>query len=229
MKILFLNVWNGRQTQGLRDFLAQHTPDTDIFCLQEATGSFDSLHSELLSGYTPAVLHKLQQNGDSYCLSTNTRKPLEAAEAVSLWKDPSLGAALYTTFPLAETTLHLVNVHGIPNPGKRDTPERIQQSTLILDFLKDKSGIKIIGGDFNIMPDTDSVQTFRTAGFHDLIQEYDIKTTRNRFAWERYPGNELMYSDYVFLQGDVRVVEFAVPSLEISDHLPMILTLDLAA
>ena len=68
-------------------------------------------------------------------------------------------------------------------PGhKLDTPVRLRQSKLILDFLKDKVGSKIIGGDFNLLPETRSVEMFEKAGYRNLIKEFGIKNTRNKFA-----------------------------------------------
>jgi endonuclease/exonuclease/phosphatase family metal-dependent hydrolase len=64
---------------------------------------------------------------------------------------------------------------------------------------------------------------FEENGYRDLIKEYKISTTRNRLAWEMYPDNKQLFSDYVFLSPGITINNFSVPDNEISDHLPMIL------
>jgi endonuclease/exonuclease/phosphatase family metal-dependent hydrolase len=85
-----------------------------------------------------------------------------------------------------------------------------------------KPGLKIIGGDLNLMPDTESVRMFAANGYRDLIAEFKIPTTRNRLVWDKFPDSKQYYSDYVFVSPEVKVREFSVPNNEISDHLPLI-------
>jgi endonuclease/exonuclease/phosphatase family metal-dependent hydrolase len=106
-----------------------------------------------------------------------------------------------------------------------DTVERVRFSSDIIDFFKDKNAPVVIGGDFNLEPPTKSVGVFKEAGYRDLIDEHDIKTTRNHFAWDLYPGNELYYSDYVFVNDKLKVKNFEVVDNEVSDHLPLIVEL----
>jgi endonuclease/exonuclease/phosphatase family metal-dependent hydrolase len=66
---------------------------------------------------------------------------------------------------------------------------------------------------------------FSQNGFRDLIKDYGIKSTRNEFAWV-HPV-KLMYSDYVYVGGDIKVKSFDVPYMKISDHLPLIVELEI--
>ena len=69
-----------------------------------------------------------------------------------------------------------------------------------------------------------------------LILENKIKTTRNFHAWRqakemvadgyRFYG-EQKFADYVFVSKDVKVKNFEVPNIEISDHLPLILDFEI--
>ena len=43
----------------------------------------------------------------------------------------------------------------------------------------------------------------------------------------RYPGRKLYFSDYVFASPDVEVQGFLVEDIEISDHLPMIVSAEM--
>ena len=52
-------------------------------------------------------------------------------------------------------------------------------------------------------------------------------TTRNEIAWQRYPENKQLYADYAFVQQSSGVgYDFAVESIDVSDHLPLVLQLE---
>jgi endonuclease/exonuclease/phosphatase family metal-dependent hydrolase len=118
-----------------------------------------------------------------------------------------------------------VNLHGLAYPGsKLDTSERLAQSQKIVEFLNNEKGEKILGGDFNLMPDTEGIRMIEAAGMHNLVKEFNIRTTRSELSYARYPEAERQYfSDYVFVSSGIRVLSFAVPAISVSDHLPMIL------
>ena len=138
--------------------------------------------------------------------------------------------AQYVTIEVNGSLLTFCNVHGIAHPGhKRDTPERLAQSHKILDTLATIEGEKIIMGDFNLLPDTNSVRLFEEAGFRNLVKDHNIQSTRGsqhkilhpEFA--DLPDGFQEFADYTFVQPTLSVQHFAVPDLPISDHLPMIL------
>lgn len=140
--------------------------------------------------------------------------------------------ALCVTIATDAFPLTICNMHGISEPGhKRDTPQRLAQSQKILDSLKDQAGEKIIMGDFNLFPDTESVHMFESAGFRNLIREYGIPTTRGTLVKQLNPhyANTPLgfqeFADYTFVSPGIDVKAFEVPDLPISDHLPMILKL----
>lgn len=119
----------------------------------------------------------------------------------------------------------LAHLHGVAAPGsKRDTDERLAQSQKIIDLLAGEKGEKILGGDFNLLPDTESIRMIERAGYRNLITAYGITSTRNRFSYGQYPEGERQYfADYAFVSPGAVVQGFVVPPLEISDHLPLIL------
>jgi len=139
-----------------------------------------------------------------------------------------VGLGLYTEIKKGDDSIHICNVHGVAYAAdnKLDNPARLEQSRVLIDFFGPLSGQKIIGGDFNILPDTDSIRAFATGGYVDLIKQFNIQATRNRFSWDLHPGSKQYYSDYVFISPDVKVQNFVVPQNEISDHLPIILDIE---
>jgi endonuclease/exonuclease/phosphatase (EEP) superfamily protein YafD len=62
---------------------------------------------------------------------------------------------------MGDTPVTVVNFHGLWNgKGKTDTPDRIAQSQNILRFLEGVDGEIILCGDFNLLPDTESLRMF---------------------------------------------------------------------
>lgn len=119
--------------------------------------------------------------------------------------------------------VHVYNFHGIWYPGdKLDTPERIEQSEKLAEFINGQEGIRILCGDFNLMPETESVSILET-NFKNLIKDFNIRTTRSILNPYRGSPFEQAFADYVFVSKEVKVVNFKVPDVAISDHLPMIL------
>jgi endonuclease/exonuclease/phosphatase family metal-dependent hydrolase len=66
---------------------------------------------------------------------------------------------------------------------------------------------------------------FTRHGYRDLISEFSIDTTRNHLAWDRHP-TKMYYSDYIFVNEMVQLERFEVPKNEVSDHLPMLLEIE---
>lgn len=225
MKIIFLNTYNGKCTEPLAQFFKEHSKDTDIFCLQEVSRAAQKLCEQSLPHHRlhigaehPSVVGIYRQatyvNGNVKTISSKTL----------LAEHNETSFVTYSELEVNDQPLHVCNVHGISQPGtKRDTPERLRASTEIISFMLEKEGIKIIGGDFNLLPDTESVQLFEKHGYQNLIRDYDVPTTRNRLAWDLYPPDERQYhSNYIFT--NTQVTSFEVPTdIEISDHQPLIL------
>lgn len=168
----------------------------------------------------------LSQTGDFFlCNGYNTYQPKSYA---------TLGFnALYTTIAVADKQVTLCNIHGISEPGnKLDSPERLKQSEKILTFLQKQPGEKIVLGDFNLFPETQSIKIFEQAGLRNLIKECGIQTTRGslmRQIFPQYgkpPNGFQEFADYTFVSPGIKVKSFEVPDLPISDHLPMILEID---
>jgi endonuclease/exonuclease/phosphatase family metal-dependent hydrolase len=229
MKIIFLNVWNAKMREPLADFIREQARDTDVFCLQEVYGRARRLLGGLLPGYRRATALKYVTLRDPFAQATYVRAGLEAGEPAALCeRQPRrCGLGICTPVRLGRATVSIVNVHGLAQPGdKRDNPERLAQSRGIIEFCAALPGPKIIGGDFNLMPDTESLRMFAKNGYRDLVADFKVPTTRNRLAWVNYPGKEQYYSDYVFASPELKIKTFAVPRNEISDHLPLIIEIE---
>lgn len=226
MKIVFLNTWNARLSSALSEYILAQSVDTDIFCFQEVGPEMQALATTLLPYHTVALAHKRINEKDTYINAVYARPGVATHGHDTVPTPPGAGVALYIAVAFGETTLHVCNVHGVAYPGhKLDTPERIAQSQAIVGFLAEKIGPKLVGGDFNLLPETESVEAFAGAGYTNLIETYRVPTTRNRMAWAKYPGEEQYYADFVFMSGDAHIERFHIPHNEVSDHLPIEISL----
>jgi len=233
VKIIFLNCWGATNKEPLAAFIREQKRGTDVFCFQEAYGDMQTLASELLGDYTGMSAHKTIVRGskdDSMDSAVYVRQGIDVISSGTLLEDGRLdtGLGLYARLRTPAGELYVCNVHGVTLrvdgfDDKLDKPSRLEQSQAFIDFFKDKSQPIIVGGDFNMLPEAKSLHMFEEAGYRNLITDYGITSTRNRFIWERYPDTPQKFADYVFVRGDVNVQDFRVPDIEISDHLPQLL------
>ena len=224
MKIEFLNAWQGKLIEPIARHLEQQQSGIDVFCFQEASDQLQRVCEEVFPDYTK-VTAKKRVSGDLYFQQATYIHPAIELQDTStiLGKGEVGGFGLAVTLKSnTETPVHILNLHGVSEPGdKLDSLERVQQSQVIIDFFRQKRGPRVIGGDFNMLPDARSMLMFGEEGYQDLIKDFGVRTTRNRLARERYPERKQDFADYVFVR-DIDVVDFSVPQIEISDHLPMI-------
>ncbi len=187
--------------------------------------SFQKVGS-ILSGYK-SYFHP--QNLDNYGLSLFTKVGLTIRKVEDIFvdkergyivppgEDPGTCASNIEYVILVREgrpNLTVCNFHGLWNgKGKTDTPERLAQSEKILAFLKSLSGDVVLMGDFNLLPDTESIKMLEDAGYKNLIKEYGITSTRTSF----YTKSE-KFADYAFVSSGVEVTSFRVLPDEVSDH-----------
>jgi endonuclease/exonuclease/phosphatase family metal-dependent hydrolase len=230
MKIIFLNAFEGK-IDGIKQFIQDQSADTDIFCFQE---SLDKSISKIfcldeLINYQHFFDTKQVNPTDLFANATFIKSNYLVSNSHTIAKDDlDVGMGLYTQIKVSDNKiLNICNTHGNARPGdKQDNSARLRQSQNIIDFFKDLSGPKIIGGDFNLDYNTKSVQMFEANGYVNLIKKFNIPTTRNKIAWDQFKNKQL-YADFIFVSPDVKITNFSVPNLLISDHLPMILEIEI--
>ena len=112
----------------------------------------------------------------------------------------------------------LSNLHGYWYRGpKTDTEARLEQSRRIKQFLDRTVGEKILCGDFNLWPETESLHILEQ-GMKNLIKTSSISTTRSSlYSWTD------KFADYTLVSPGVQVVRFEVLQDTVSDHLPLML------
>ncbi len=238
MKIISLNTWGGRIHEPLLNFFEKHK-DADIFCLQEiyheargkenddeyqndAHNLFIDIRNILNNhkGYfRPAV-------GDYYGLAIFVKNDIHVEQEgdISIYSVEEYKGGgnhsrnlQYIKLIDKESKLLVANVHGIWNgKGKTDTPERLEQSKRIKEFLNEMNSKTVLCGDFNLLPDTKSVKILEE-DMENLVKEYGVSTTRSSY----YTKPE-KFADYIFVTSGIKVKDFKVLQDEVSDHLPLL-------
>ncbi len=111
----------------------------------------------------------------------------------------------------------ILNFHGLWNgKGKGDSADRLNQSNRIIQFLKTISDPVVLCGDFNLLPDTQSLKMLEEFGLRNLIKEKGVISTRSSF----YAKPE-KFADYALVSKEIKINDFKVLTDEVSDHLPL--------
>lgn len=232
MKLITLNTWAGRNKEPFEAFLRERMEETDIFCFQEIFNNYDGATGEYSNddsgnGNILQEITDILSNFDQYfCpiaenvfgIAIFLKKGIElvASGEVMLYHNPDYD-------PTDENSDHdrkmqwvhikhgrkdviVMNIHGHWDAqGKDDTPNRLAQSNIINEFME-QSGMtpKILVGDFNLNPHTESIQLLK-----------------------KYLSNVAMkHDDYIFVSPEILVEHCEVLPDEVSDHAPLFLQFD---
>lgn len=235
MKVIFLNCWYAKEHINFYKFIEREKNSTDIFCFVEVNPDNFREFSKVLNefqGYF-ATYDLFTISNCIYGQAIFVKKSLKVKEngKFRVYKNSKsdVGFIQHMSIKIGNNNLYIANVHGKTHPGhKLDTRTRIKQSKAIIDSLKNKKGLKIVGGDFNLFNKTKSVSLFEQNGYSDLIKEFKIKDTRGKINKKIYKNSDIQYyADYCFVSKDIKVNSFTVPNVEISDHLPLILEFEI--
>lgn len=143
----------------------------------------------------------------------------------ALWPQDQVKAVLVADLKLpSDKKLRILNYHGVWTREKLGNAETLAACKQILKLAKAVNYPTIIAGDFNLFPDTPSMKIFYD-DFVSLIDTYNIQTTRpNSNELSNLKRNVV---DFVLVSKDIKVNNFEVPNLEVSDHLPLILDFEI--
>ncbi|MCX6716662.1 MAG: hypothetical protein NTV72_01940 [Candidatus Taylorbacteria bacterium] len=244
MKLISINAQCGTKYEALLEFLKENSQSVDIFCLQEVFHNAKKIRPVLkdvrpnLFGEIEAVLTDFKgyftppQEDDVGGLAIFAKKGLEVSRVENIVIFPmidvitdrsnpdffTMGRDLqFLEFSKNGKIYSVLNFHGMWNvKGKVDTEKRLEQSEKIRKIFDELKGAKILCADMNILPSTKSLSIL-TEGNIDLIQKFGINSTRS--ASKQRP--EVV--DYIITSPEIEVLNFEVPSVEISDHLPLVL------
>ena len=122
-----------------------------------------------------------------------------------------------------QRSITVAHLHGLYDPnGKMDTPERLAQVKSLCALIKtvaEPTDLQIICGDFNVLPDSETLLILRDDGLTELVTSRGFQSTRTSHYPK--PGK---FADYMLVNNVAAIKRFdVIYKPEVSDHSPLVL------
>ncbi len=123
----------------------------------------------------------------------------------------------------SKLNLCVANLHGIWGLDGLDNPQRLKMSQAIIREIFDLKKI-ILAGDFNLKPNTQTINNIERHLVNifkgQLTSSFNMKRKSN-------PGYATAVVDMIFVSRNIKIIEKRCPQVDISDHLPLLCTLEI--
>lgn len=236
-------MWQGRLERVLLKHLA--TVKVDFACMQEAV-AIDGWTMGLATTYqkigaalrldqhqffSPMIATKLGDKDLAFGNVTYSRVPFSETKTIftggkfnggfAIDDDYNVRAFQHSLVEIDGKKLHLINHHGhhidAHKLGDEETMRQVQQ---IVDYIQTLDGGVIVCGDFNLSPNSESIQ-YLDGILRNLSTEYDLRTTRSLLTHK----DEVC--DYIFVNDHIDVRDFLMDETIVSDHNALFLDFEL--
>ena len=117
-----------------------------------------------------------------------------------------------------QKSLTIANIHGTYSTNKVDTPRSLKQSQYLINLKKQIKGPFILAGDFNVIPQTESIKMLNRY-YSNMTKKFKITTT--------LPGKKIMAIDNFFINHKIKPIALQTYQTTISDHLPLVFEFNL--
>lgn len=251
LKFLCVNVWNGGILgEALLSFLREQ--QADVLALQEVYNSHDpSLESRYrcfdvvrdACGYSsahisPAFIHEIPDVGSiEQGNAIYSRFPIKDSETIfydvpfgPLTQNPERGFEYiprnleHVTLDVSGQDLHIYNTQGIWGYDGNDNPRRFAMAETIKEAIGDKKNI-ILAGDFNVDHESKSREIFGS-NLQDVFGGR-LQTSFN-LRQKKSPQFAHAVVDMVFVGNGLSVVDSTCFDNDVSDHLPLSVTVEMS-
>lgn len=224
LKIMMSNMlYSNQNTQSLHAWIKQKQPD--IVIIEELNDSHIKLMQNLKQDYPHAVYDTFYP---AFGIGLWSKKPLTHLQEVFLGPagieklDPKGIPSIYAHLKWAGQDLHLLAGHPYPPINADSFDLRNQQHQRMAEFLKAKSGAKILIGDLNITPWSPYYRQLENiSGLSNARKGFGILPSWPNFA----PGFARIPIDHALVSPELVVRQFQIGPDVGSDHLPIFLEL----
>ncbi|MFI5270827.1 MAG: endonuclease/exonuclease/phosphatase family protein [Candidatus Saccharimonadales bacterium] len=255
LKIITLNVWHGgRLWDETIEFLKHEDPD--ILLMQEVFNhhdpsleprfrtmdEFNKIFEFVDSDFAPSCMFVEDFGKVESGLAIFTKLPIVKRYEPIFFNEPFNDNYVddengpptaprnlqHIVIDVHDISLDVLNLQGVWDlDGENDSQRRLHMSQIIVDAIKDKQNV-VLGGDTNVRPNT---QTIRNIEKHlNNVFGHELKTTFN-VSRKDNPKLKAGYAESVvdmfFVSPHLRVVDHYCPDVDVSDHLPLVITLDI--
>lgn len=247
LKVISLNIWQGNLLDEVIDFLRQEA--ADIVLLQEVYNAGPSMprRYQCLAELRQALIYEHQVFAESYNEERPeglvpqgnaifSRHPITASERL-YFVQPTQASYPHTeeNFPHFPRSLLIArintpageimvgNMHGVWDlAGDNPSPAREHMVDVTLRAVAQSERV-IVGGDTNAKPTNPALQPLARelrSVFPDLTTTFNMRRKSN-------PGYATAAVDHLYVSNHMTVVQAACPDIDVSDHLPLIATLEI--
>lgn len=242
MKLIQLNIWQGRLLREVIDFLQNEQPD--FVCMQEVYSSnidtplydflncYERIHEvfpEYYGFFSEA--YKMEFMGEpfgfgnailsKYALSGTETFPINGEYQVYknltnyIGNTRNLQRALVTINDT--TSFTLFNHHGYWDQSPLGNNLTVDALQKVSSIIANTTGPVVFAGDLNVIPGSPALQTFNGL-LQDLTETYQVKTTLSELG--KVPD---VPCDHIMVSDDVKVLNYETKSRLVSDHMPIVL------
>lgn len=233
MKIVQLNIWGGRLGGQIIDLIKAEDPD--IICLQEVVDAKgDAAMSITLTeiaektGFnhvfmSPVFSYKIMNKVAHFGNAILSKHPITSEETIFTNleyqtdfdfddHDYNIRNLQHAIIDTGGQKLHVLNHHGHHiHQHKKGDKETLRQMQQISDYIKQLDGPVILTGDFNLAPDSESLQILNKQ-LHNQSVIHKLETTRTDLTFKKE------VCDFIFTNDAVDLSEFYVAEKVASDH-----------
>ncbi len=238
MKLLQLNEWGGRLEKQVVELLQKES--ADIVCLQEAVDApgdaalsvpTHKIQDEAKYAHafaSPVFSFKLMNKTATFGNVILSRVPFVDSHTIFTnlsYKDDfdfdsddyNIRNLQHVVIEVAGTSVNILNHHGHHVRQHKDgDAETLRQMKQIADYVQTLSGPVILSGDFNLAPQSKSLEVINVL-LNNLSIEYNLKTTRT------FLTHKQEVCDYIFVSDDIKVTRFETLEDIASDHQALVL------
>ena len=237
MKILQLNIWGGKLGKKIKELTIEEQPD--VLCFQEVvrlptedTLFFSALREYEDLGYqsffSPVFGFSLMKQKAEFGNAILSKTPFVETNTIftrkeyvddfdMLNKDYNIRNLQHVVVDNNDEKINVLNHHGHHvHAHKNGDEETYRQTKMIANYVEKLDGKTVLCGDFNLAPDSESLEQINNVLNNQCIK-FNVSSTRNSLT------SKTEVCDYIFTSKDLNVTRFEVLDALVSDHAALVL------